>query len=196
MIALKRDSMGRFPLRNLLDEMFSPVDDLTTALENPSSHGFLQDHSGSSRNASELRVVDRPGLSFEDDDRQLGMLEKEAEQIHRLQNAMVNLYAVIKPESAENWQETASADKVLAAIALLSGKAKKAKKKGAKSGARKFKRLLGKGRRGGDELPEVYACHRGCGFKSDFDTVAEHETGSAFLLACYCHLFYVDHFVR
>ena len=176
MIALKRDRMGRFPLRSLFDEFFSSVDDLKAASQDPSASESRRDLSVSTLEASKSLVVDRPGLGFEDADGQLGMLKKEAEQIHLVQNAMVLLYAVINPESAENKQERASDDKVLAAIALLSGKGKK-KKKGAKAGARKFKRLLGKSRHGGEEVPEIFNCHRGCGFKGDFDTVAEHETG-------------------
>jgi hypothetical protein len=176
MIALKRDSMGRFALRNLLDELFSSVDDIKAASQDPSAFESRRDLSVSTLEASKSLVVDRPGLGFEDADGQLGMLKKEAEQIHLVQNAMVLLYAVINPDSAENKQERASDDKVLAAIALLSGKGKK-KTKGAKAGARKFKRLLGKSRYGGEELPEIFHCQRGCGFKGDFDTVGEHETG-------------------
>ena len=176
MIALKRDCMGRFALQNLLDEFFSSVDDVTAASQDPSASESRRNISVSTLKASESLVVDRPGLGFEDADGQLGMLKKEAEQIHLVQNAMVLLYAVINPDSAENKQERASDDKVLAAVALLSGKGKK-KKKVAKAGARKFKRLLGKSRRGGEEVPEIFQYHRGCGFKSDFDTVGEHETG-------------------
>ena len=176
MIALKRDRMGRFPLRSLFDEFFSSVDDLKAASQDPSASESRRDLSVSTLEASKSLVVDRPGLGFEDADGQLGMLKKEAEQIHLVQNAMVLLYAVINPDSAENKQETASADKVLAAMALLSAKCKK-KKKGTKAGARKFKKLLGKSRHGREEVPEIFNCHRGCGFKGDFDTVAEHETG-------------------
>jgi hypothetical protein len=176
MIALKRDRMGRFPLRSLFDEFFSSVDDLKAASQDPSASESRRDLSVSTLEASKSLVVDRPGLGFEDADGQLGMLKKEAEQIHLVQNAMVLLYAVINPDSAENKQETASADKVLAAMALLSAKCKK-KKKGTKAGARKFKKLLGKSRHGGEEVPEIFNCHRGCGFKGDFDTVGEHETG-------------------
>jgi len=131
--------------------------------------------SGATVDRVEIVKAQRPRLSFGGRDGASGSLEKEAEDIHGVQNAMVLLYAVIHPDSAENKKEEASTEKVLATLALLAGKGKKKKNKGVSGAMRKFKKVFGKPLRGGEDKPEIFACKRGCGFKGEFDGVEGHE---------------------
>ena len=172
-IVLGRDKMGTFPIHNLVTQIFSRIDDTHVfKSSSPQSAGML---------SAETRTVthkERLGLAFDKQGGELGMLEQEADHIHAIQQAMILLYAVINPDSEENKKQQSSAEKILATIAALSSKDKKKKKKSLKFAAQKFKRGIGKSRRGSvsDQL-ELFSCKRGCGFKGEYDVVADHEAG-------------------
>lgn len=92
-IALGRDRFGQFPLRRLLDEIFLRHKDMLTPRESSTAHG-----SEAGMESPPESISARPDLSFNGRDEESGALEREAEDIISVQNAMVLLYAVINPE--------------------------------------------------------------------------------------------------
>jgi hypothetical protein len=165
--------MGTFPVRNLVNQIFSRIDDTNVLTSSsPESAGML---------SPEIRAAthkERPGLAFDKPGGELGMLQQEADHIHTIQQAMILLYAVINPDSEENKKQQSSAEKVIATITALSCKDKKKKKKSLKFAAQKFKRGIGKSRRGSvSDQTELFSCKRGCGFQGEYDVVADHEEG-------------------
>ena len=92
-IALGRDRFGQFPLRRLLDEIFLRHKDMLTPRESSIAHG-----GGAGMEPLPESIIARPALSFKGRDEESGALEREAQDIVRVQDAMVLLYAVINPE--------------------------------------------------------------------------------------------------
>ena len=168
------DGLDRFPLQNLLTEFFPPSIshcDVSSISPDRSSQGISV--LGNKEGLVSTVMDSFRNLCFGGRDDGSGALESEVEGISKVQNAMVLLYAIIDPESAENKQVEQCAAKVLSALALFSGKAtKKKKRKVMKWGKRKLD--IGKARDGASE-PEIFKCKRGCGFKGEFEDVDGHE---------------------
>jgi hypothetical protein len=103
-IALKRDSAGQFPLRNLLNEIFSPADreEPTLSPRSGSLQSWIPERDrGGAMGAPPSVITSSPlaenfrKLCFGGRDSQSGALEKEAEDILQVQNAMVTLSFVM-----------------------------------------------------------------------------------------------------
>ena len=127
-VALGRDRMGQFPLKNLLDEIWLPPVDFGNKDKGSfSSHdngllaraGERHINTDMQKNYCQKHRPCSPSLCFGGRDGQSGALEQEAEDIHNVQNAMVLLYAVINPDSAENKKVEASVEEVLATLHML-----------------------------------------------------------------------------